>query len=86
MAIESIKDTLPSLGYLIIPYGDKYIHVVRKMSDDDPWIVEMEDYFCRVYFEEGKFRVAEFTSQIPDDKYFDSESEVIAYVKNKFPL
>lgn len=86
MTLESIKDTLTSLGYLILPYGDEYISVVRKMSDDDPWDVEMEDYFCRVTPIEGRINVIYRWGNTPDEIDLDSESEVIAFIKKQFPL
>ncbi len=84
--MDSIKQRLDSLGYYTSLNGDEYLMVARKVSDADPMIIKTEDFFCRVYTEGTQLMVADFRTQIPDDKYFDSEAQVIAYIKKQFPL
>jgi hypothetical protein len=85
MALISIKQPLDSLGYYT-RNNSTYLTVARKVSDDDPMIINSEDFFCRVYLEGTQLRLADFRAQIPDDKFFDSESQVIAFIKKQYPL
>lgn len=86
MEFEKIRTTLASLGYYTSPKGTINLQVARRVSDEWPYIINGKDFFCRVSIHDGKFMVEEFTSQIPDEKFFESEAEVIAYIKEKFPL
>jgi hypothetical protein len=86
MRLEGIKHTLDSLGYHTSLYGNEFLRVAKKTSEENPMIVNMEDFFGRVYMKKNQFMFLVFGPQIPDERYFDSESQVIAFIKKQFPL
>jgi peptidoglycan hydrolase-like protein with peptidoglycan-binding domain len=84
MKLKNIQQKLNELGYYT--WQSAYLYVVRKMSDEDPRIVEPKDFFCVITLEQNQIKLSEPRTQIIEWEYFDSEAEVIAYVKDKFPL
>jgi hypothetical protein len=87
MSIDRIQHSLDSLGYHTF-LGGIYLTVARKANDEDSRLIDLGDIFCRVWIatEGNQFKVTIFGPQIPDDRFFDSESQVIAFIKKQFPL
>ena len=84
--MENIKQSLDFLGYYTNLYGSEHITVSRKVSDEDSRIIHLEDLFCRVFLEGDQLKVLIFGPQIPDERYFATEAQVIAFIKKQFPL
>jgi hypothetical protein len=85
MSIKKLQQRLDELGYHTY-ISISYLNVARKVSDDDPRIIELNDYFCAIPLEGDQLKVSTLQSQIPDWVLFDSEVQVIAYIKKQFPL
>jgi hypothetical protein len=84
MNLKNIQQKLNELGYCT--WQSAYLNVVRKMSDEHPRMVEHQDFFCAITLEQNQIKLSEMRYQIIEWEYFDSEAEVIAYVKKQFPL
>jgi hypothetical protein len=84
MKLKDIQQKLNELGYFT--WQSAYLNVARKVSDEDPRIVEPQDFFCAITLEQNQIKLSEMRHQIIEWEYFESEAEVIAYVKDKYPL
>ena len=86
MTLDNIRRSLDAMWYYTHAYGDEYLTIARKVSAEHPWIIDGKDFFCRIYLEDDRFRIADFRAQIPDDKWFARGSQVIEHIKKQFPL
>lgn len=87
MSIDNIQQSLDSLGFYT-RLGGLYLSVARKASDIGPELIDLPDFFCMVWIpvDDMQFKLTIYGPQIPDERYFDTEAQVIAFIKKQFPL
>jgi hypothetical protein len=85
MFVENIKQRLDALGYFTHLSG-LYLDVARKVSDDDPRVISIHNFFCSIPVEGDQLKVMYNFGNMPDVAFFNTEMELIAFIKKQFPL
>ena len=85
--MKNIKKRLDRLGYYtyITP---AYLVVARDSGYDEATTkyIDIDDFFCAVHKKEKQIKVTYNFANISDEAFFDSESEVVRFIKKQFPV
>jgi hypothetical protein len=85
MKLEALKEKLEMANYLVFLYPDQ-IHVGRNPTIDALTGFRIYDSFCSVYLQGENYLVDYTRAQLPEEQEFYTESEVVDFIKKKFPL
>ena len=85
MKLEALKKKLEIANYFVLLYPDQ-IHVGTNPTIDTQLRFGVYDSFCRVYLQGENFVVDYTRAQLVEEEAFSTESEVVDFIKKKFPL
>lgn len=85
MGLESIEQNLKQAGYHAFIAVDNLM-VGHNLSTDEELGIQSYDAFCRVFTENGRYTVDFSRAALPEEESFDQASEVISFIKRKFPI
>jgi len=86
--IETLKKQLSDLGYYVYGFDSfaNMLFVAKDLGGVNDFGGKNVKVFCRIEFIENEYRIYTIRFQIIDTIKFDSEQQVVEFVKSKFIL
>lgn len=83
--MKKIKKRLDAIGYYtyITP---AYLVVARDSGYDETKNIDINDFLCAVHKKDQQIKVTYNFANVSDEAFFDTELDVIRFIKKQFPI